>query len=235
MWNLKARPTGPVLAAWLGGLLMVLATAACGAQTTTEIIGSGVLASEQRPIGTFTSLSVTASSADVYVSIGGPAAIKISSDDNIVPLITTSVSNSELAVGLTRAVSTRLGMRIDITTPVLNSVKVGATAKLHVSGIEGEQFILRGELGSQITATGKATNISLTLVGGSRADLRSLEARDGVVSLDGASTAEVLATNSLSGEAHAVSHLGVWGPSPMVNVQTSEGSTVTMMGMPAMS
>lgn len=235
MWKSIARPASRHPMAWLGGLLIILATAACGAQqSTTEVIGSGVSASEQRTTGTFTSLSITAKAVDAYVEIGSPAAVKVTSDDNIVPLITTAVSNGELTVALNRDVSTNLGMRVDITAPELTSVHAGQAVKVHMTDMAGEQLAMRGDVGSQLAASGQVTHMSLTLVGGARADLQSLKARDVVVSLAGASTAEVLATNSVSGQAHEVSHLGVWGDSPSVNVDASEGSTVTMMGAPMM-
>ena len=219
--------------AWLIGLVTVLATAACGAQQpSTELIGSGVIASEQRTTETFTNLSITGKAIDAYVSIGSPVSVKITSDDDIVPLITTKVQNDELTVGLDRVVSTKLGMRVDLTMPGLVQLKAGPAVKVHLAGMAGGQLTIEGGVGSQVTASGQAAHVSLTMVGGSRADLRALESRDAQVSLSGASTAEVLATNSVTGEARGISHLGVWGQSPSVNVRASEGSTVTMMGMP---
>lgn len=222
--------------AWLLGLLTVLATAACGAQQpSTELIGSGVIASEQRTTGTFTILSITAKAVDAYVSIGSPVSVKISADDNIVPLITTKVQSDELTIGLDRVVSTHLGMRVDVTMPTVTKVKAGPAVKMHLTGMAGSQLDINGAVGSQIMGSGQAAHMSLTLVGGARADLRALEARDVAVLLNGASTAEVLATSSVTGEAHGISHLGVWGQSPSVSVRASEGSTVTMMGAPMMS
>lgn len=230
-----SQPSGRPIA-WLIGLVTVLATAACGAQQpSTELAGSGVIASEQRTTGTFTSLSITGKAIDTYVAIGSPLSVKLTSDDNIVPLIITKVQNEELTISLDRVVSTQLGMRVDVTMPAVTRVSAGPAVKIHLTGLAGGQLAVDGGVGSQITASGQAAHVSLTMVGGSRADMRALEARDAQVSLSGASTAEVLVTDSVTGEARGISHLGVWGQSPSVNVRASEGSTVTMMGVPMMS
>src|SRR5512140_3056357 len=129
-----SQPSG--LTACLIGLLTVLATAACGAQqASTELIGSGVTASEQRTTATFTSLSITGKAIDTYVSIGDPVSVKVTSDDNIVPLIITKVQNDELTIGLDRVVSTKLGMRVDLTMPSLARLKAGPAVKVHLAGV----------------------------------------------------------------------------------------------------
>lgn len=223
-------------ATWSGALILVAGLAACGgSQPSTQVSGSGVLLSEHRPVASFDSISIQAKAAELYIAIGAPTSVKVSSDDNIVPLITTTPAGNKLVVGLGSVVSTHLGIRVDVTVPSLVAVDAGAAVKVHLAGVTGEHLTLTGELGSQFTAGGQASQVSVTLARASRADLHNLQARDAVVSLNGSSTAEVFVTNSISGEAHGTSHLGVWGQSPSVTVRASEGSTITMMGQPDLS
>jgi len=103
-------------------LLMVFISLAAGCHKMHhEISGSGKILKEARSIGSFSSIS-TEGAFDVEVVCQKPASLEVEGDDNILPLITTEVSNNVLHIKSLRGYSVRQPVVVRISVPDLQGI-----------------------------------------------------------------------------------------------------------------
>src|SRR5262249_55011009 len=97
-------------------LALALLAFACG----PRVEGSGVAKTEARSVDAFTQVE-TSAGIHVEVRVGGAASVKVSGDDNIVPLVETGVSGGRLHVGYKSAqnVSTKTPLQVEVVAPSL--------------------------------------------------------------------------------------------------------------------
>ncbi|MGI4751838.1 MAG: head GIN domain-containing protein [Janthinobacterium lividum] len=91
--------------------------------------GSGKVASEDRKLDAFT--KITTSGNFKIVLKQGPAAVKVTADDNLLKIVETEVSGNELKVSAKNDVCDDKMMELDITNPDFQAVK--SSGKLDLS------------------------------------------------------------------------------------------------------
>ncbi len=111
----------------IAGLAMMLM--AC-----TATIGSGKVITETRSVGDFTSIDLSCS-ADLQLVQGSPMAVSIEGEENIVPLIETTVSGSTLHIDAepNTSILTTRKLVVYVTVPDLESVRLTGSGDADVS------------------------------------------------------------------------------------------------------
>ncbi|MGI4804152.1 MAG: head GIN domain-containing protein [Janthinobacterium lividum] len=94
--------------------------------------GSGKIASEDRKLESFT--KITTSGNFKIVLKQGPAAIKVSADDNLLKIIETNVSSDELKISTKNEICGEKTLEVDITNPDFQAVKSSGTLDLSSDG-----------------------------------------------------------------------------------------------------
>jgi hypothetical protein len=213
------------------------------------IPGSGKVAEEDRTIGEFTEIEVHGVVA-ADVTAGESPMLKLSGDDNLLPLIETEVRDGRLVI---RA---KPGQNINPTTPLKAAVTAtkplgraevsgaascrvaaptapkfhgqgsGATS-LTLEGLDAEQLDLDASGASTVAASGKVQALTAGASGASNLRLAGLEASTADVSVSGASGAEVKATEAITGSASGASNITVLGNPPRKDVSKSGASGIT--------
>ncbi len=97
--------------------------------------GSGVLGEEVRDLSNFDKIEI-AGSFKVSVNVGDVTGLKIIAEDNLIELITTDVKNGTLFIEPEREITPSEEMRINISTPILNSVECLGANSVIVRGIK---------------------------------------------------------------------------------------------------
>ena len=85
------------------------------------------------------------------VTIGPVTALTVTTDDNILPLIETTVDGDTLRNGSKQSYSTRLGVNVKITVPALNGVAVSGSGDIKATGLKAD------EMEARVTGSGDVT------------------------------------------------------------------------------
>lgn len=119
-----------------GALLISGGLAGCGV-IGPDVKGSGNIKSEMRQVAPFSGVDVEGS-ADVTVTYGTEQSVTITTDDNILPIITTEVSNGVLKIDATESYSTSYGVKVAVTIPMLQSIEINGSGDVLVEGAQLE-------------------------------------------------------------------------------------------------
>ena len=182
-------------------IVVALMMGACSFGTITPniVVGSGKVTSETRSLGSFSSV-VLEGSANVSVSFGASQLVTVEADDNILPLIETTVKNGQLVIS-TRSntnLSTRDSVKVNITMESLNGITLSGSGNIRVSGLAGDSLAVNLPGSGNITVTGTSTSVQINLLGSGNIYCNGLQAKSATVKLNGSGNIEVNASQSLN-------------------------------------
>jgi len=183
---------------WMVVPCLVLMSAACvDIVAFGGVQGSGVSKSEQRSLAPFNAIGL-AGSADVRVTIAEKQSVAVEGDDNILPLIETSVASGKLEISTKTPYSSRIGVTVTITVPALDSVGVAGSGDVSVTGLDAESFVASVAGSGVVRATGKARRVEAKVAGSGDIDFSELKAAEASAAVTGSGDIRIHATDSLS-------------------------------------
>ncbi len=211
--------------------------------SNNTIVGSGILSEQARSIDTFTGVNLSgAFNATIDSCSDG---IRLSGDDNILPLIQTEVSDQILYVFSDSNYESEELINVDICAGSLTSVAAAganqvtvnvelADADLDISGasdltaadITGENLDIELSGASSATISGASTSMNADLSGSSALDARQLQNDTTVLVATGASVARISA-NQISGSLSGASQLFI-NQDASISVLTNGASSITL-------
>lgn len=161
-----------------------------------RIHGNGEIKTDHRTVTAFT--QVDASGFYQLEWQPGPPSFSVTTDENLLSQITNSVSGDELKIGMTGgAIAPSNGIRIVITSPSLNGVKLSGAVEFKATQLTGSKFALETSGATKVFLSGKVDRLLADLTGASKLDAADLPAADVELSVTGAGKADVTAANSL--------------------------------------
>lgn len=132
----------------------------------TTIIGNGKIVTKSIAVTGFDAVNI-GGKFDVTIHPGNPSSVVMTTDENILPYINTSVSQTTLNIGMqsNTSVSTSQAEKIFITSPTLHTITVGGKTTLHAANINTDHlaFTLNGK--SIADLQGNIKNLQLNLNG----------------------------------------------------------------------
>ena len=158
--------------------------------------GSGNIVTEARTVPEFDRVSAGGSQT-VIVTVGPARSVTIKADDNVVPLIETTVENGKLHIGSKKSYSSA-DVTVTVTVPALKGVSLAGSGDVTVSGVEGGSLGAALSGSGDITVSGKADSVSVSVSGSGEIHLFDLAARTADVSIAGSGDVEVNASDTLS-------------------------------------
>ena len=213
-------------------LLLILITLGAGCHFHHGVAGSGKRQIEKRTVASFSSVS-TEGAFDIKIVCQKPLSLEIAGDDNILPLVTTEVSNNVLHIRNLRAYSVSEPIVLTISVPDLEGIDSSGAGTVEVSGLKNEKFEIDANGAPTITASGETKALTIDVKGAGKIDTHRLHAARVEVDSKGVSGVEVYAAEQLdvtvSGPSHvfyrgnAVVNKTVNGPGS-VEKKDSEGS-----------
>jgi hypothetical protein len=190
--------------------LVVVLTTAAALSAGCMTRGSGTERRESRQAEAFTEIDV-GGIFDVRVQVGPETSVEIVGDDNIVPLVETTVSGGRLHLETSESISPDLDLVVNITTPDLRALRTSGSCDVNVRGLSGDEFELDASGVADITLAGVVQRLDLELSGAGRVDALGLTAQSVKVDMSGAGKADVHAERSLVADvsgAGSVSYAG---------------------------
>ena len=185
------------------------------------IKGSGVSKTESRNVADFKSVSSEAV-GDVNVTIGDSQSVEVTMDDNLLPLLVTEVVDGELKIRTTGSFSTSIGLKVNVTTPSLDSIHSSGVGNIKIEGLDSEQFAVGLSGVGGVTAKGKVQNLDVTVSGVGSANLRELLAENVYVTVYGVGGTEVYASKWVNASTSGVGSITVFG-SPAEKKENKSG------------
>lgn len=161
-----------------------------------SVKGSGKSATESRNVPAFTGVSVTGA-GQLLLRVGEAQSVKITADDNLLPLFVTEVKNGVLEIRNDRGVSTRSKIVFEVTAPKITSVDNSGALSVNGSGFSGGALKVSHSGTGRVELAGSVDSLQLDLSGVGSANTDKLVA--GVVKADvsGVGSAEIRAEKSL--------------------------------------
>ena len=161
-----------------------------------EVQGSGVTKSEERKVDGFTRI-VLENSAEVVAMVGPEFRVVIEGDDNIVPIIETTISKGSLIIRSEGSFSTSKPLRLTITAPNLEGIEIRGSGDARIEGVHADRFEASISGSGEVTVTGSAKHVAASIAGSGDLDLGGLKSVTAEASVSGSGDIAIHATESL--------------------------------------
>lgn len=206
--------------AWFAPALLCLALLPLAGQAATT--GSGQVATEVRALPEFEAIAV-AGAVDVRVRQGTPQSVQVSADDNLLPLLETTVEptrrGATLKVGWKRgqSISARSRVTVDVVVPRLSAlagsgagnmvveafdtpalrVSLAGSGRVELPGLRTDELVIGISGSGDVGGSGRATRLKLSIAGSGDVELTGMQADDVSVNIAGSGDTAVFAQKTL--------------------------------------
>jgi len=181
-------------------LVIMMLILACGLSIggSQVVQGSGKITSQERTVSEFTSIEL-AGSGNVTVQVGGTQSVLVQTDDNIQPLIETTVRGGKLVIGTksNTSINTKQPIRVNITVASLDSVSLTGSGNITISDMTADTAKISLQGSGNITASGNAQKVQATLEGSGNIVCTDLQASSATARITGSGNISVNASQSL--------------------------------------
>lgn len=204
-------------------LVIMLSSLAAGCHYSGKlagVAGSGVRKTEKRVLSPFTSIS-TNGAYDIEVVCQQPQSLEIQGDDNLLPMVTTEVSNGVLRITSVGSYSTREPMKIKIAVANIDGLTANGAGTIEVSRIKNDKFVIDSNGAPTITVSGETKELTIDANGAGKVDAHKLRASRAEVDSKGVAKVEVFASDVLNVTVSGPSQV-IYDGDPEVN-QTVNG------------
>jgi hypothetical protein len=189
------------------------------------VTGSGPAVTEDRTVGSFDKLEVQ-DGTKVVLSIGPTVSVRVSAQQNILPLISTTVADGKLTVQTTGSMISTVRPEVTVVTPSLTALTLRDGASVDATGIAASTFVIDAGDGAHANLSGTVQTLTLNASDGVLLQLGGLAATDVTMTTSNGVTGTINASGTVSGSASNGVLLNVSGGAT-VNGTTSGGAFVT--------
>jgi hypothetical protein len=150
-------------------------------------------------------------SGDVVIEVTGTESLTVEADDNLLPLLETTVRNGRLELSTKASVAPTRGIKYTITVVTLEGVSVSGSGNVVAAGVDSPEFSVDISGSGKVSPAGAADELSVVIAGSGRYGGEDLVADNATVEVSGSGAAVVNATDRLdvdiSGSGH-VEYIG---------------------------
>jgi hypothetical protein len=175
--------------------LLTFAALALGGCHVTGIRGNGDITTETRTVADFT--SVEADGAFTITWSNAPASLKITTDQNLLSHVETSVRGTKLRLHSRGQLRPTKGIKVILSSSGLSGASLTGAVRLTATKLAGKGFYLEGTGATRVVVDGTVQELMASMSGASRLDADSLQAETVALSISGAGKAEVAASKVL--------------------------------------
>ena len=189
------------------------------------VVGQGPIVTEDRQVEPFTAVEIK-NGIKLVLSIGPTTSVQVSAQQNLLPLVSTTVSKGKLTAQTTQSVVASGPLTVTVVTPSLTALTTSAGAFVEATGVTGDSFALVSDTGSSIKITGTTGSLSITAREGTLLQLDTFAATTIDITATNGVTGTVNASGTVTGNASNGVILAVTGGAT-INVATSGGAIIT--------
>lgn len=177
-------------------ILLALTAGGCRHGMRSGVQGSGKREVQKREVQPFTSIT-TEGAFNIQVVCQKPQSLAVEADDNILPLVSTEVTNNVLRIRNVKGYSAGEPVAITIAIPSIDGLSVSGAGKIDITGLKNEKFEIDSNGAPQIKVSGITKVIDINTNGAAKIDTHNLHAAKGVVDSKGVSKIDVDVTEQL--------------------------------------
>lgn len=181
-------------AAALGGCAIIVAPDGNGDYQVhnafSSVEGNGVVAREQRSVGTVPGLSV-GDAMVVDVRVGPATSLTVEAESNILPLIRSEVRGDTLSISSTSSYHSHNPVHIIYTVPRLTDLRQGGAARVTVQDLNGQPLSVRQGGSGTLALSGQVASLEIDSSGSSRVQADALQTGSARLSLSGSAHMDV--------------------------------------------
>jgi hypothetical protein len=216
------RKTGLVAAALAVGALLL----SCGSGNLGGVQGSGQhVQSQARPVPAFDSIEFSGVGT-VTVEQSGTDSVQVTADDNIIPLLTTTVDGTTLRLGARpdAAIGHPTTIEYHVTARQPRSLVLSGAGSINATQVNAPMLSLTNSGAGRLVLAGQTTTENIDLSGLGEIDASALTAQDADVNVGGAGTATVNAARTLNATVTGVGGIEYVGNPTVTQHVTGIGS-----------
>jgi hypothetical protein len=158
--------------------------------------GNGQIKTEERPVATFA--NVDASGAFEIEWQSGLPAVRVTTDENLLPYIENNVSEDTLHLRTREHLWPTHGIKVVISSPTRTGGRIRGAVKLTVKQLSGPTFALESKGASEVSLDGNVDRLLVDMTGASQLAADRLHAKTAEISTTGAGDADVAVTDTLN-------------------------------------
>src|SRR5689334_2232859 len=177
-------------------LLLPLLAAGCHHGMRAELKGSGKRVMEKRNVTPFTAISAEGAFS-IEVTAQKDLALEVEGDDNILPIVTSEVSNNVLRLRNAQNNSPSEPVRFRISVPNLEGLSVSGAGHVEIKGLNNNKFEIDANGAPDIVVSGNTKLVDIDSSGAGKIDTHNLHASRGVVDSKGVSRIDLDVTDQL--------------------------------------
>jgi hypothetical protein len=202
--------------------LSILLTTGCGLR------GSGVEATETRELESFDAIEIDGGFIlIVHVDPAATQRVELRGDDNIVPEVVTTVSDSQLELTIDHwLVRPKLDTTVEVWVPSLSEITVSGAADMRVDGLHGERFELAVSGASTSKLSGTIDHFEVDSSGANTLDASELHAKVVKIAVSGAGDSDVWASEQLDANVSGAGNVRYHGQPEDVQQNVSGAGSV---------
>jgi len=158
--------------------------------------GNGQIKTEERQVGSFANLDA-GGAFEIEWESGSPA-LRITTDENLLPYIENNVSDNTLRLRTRDHIWPTHGIKIVISSPTRTGGRLRGAVKLTAKQLSGPTFALESKGASEVTLSGNIDRLSVDMTGASQLAAAGLQTKTAEISTTGAGDAEVAVSDTLN-------------------------------------
>ena len=214
------------------GLLLVSGIALTGCSFTVNgasanmIIGSGKAITEQPEVSGVNTV-VLANGGQLIVDYGQTDSLSVTADDNIMPLLTTKLTNGRLTLGTKPSTSynTRTPIVYRLTVKSLSAIEIAGSGSATLNGVNVDSFSAKISGSGSIVATGSVKSQDVLISGSGSYNGATLDSQQATVTCSGSGSAVVRVSEALKATVSGSGSVGYMGsPQTIDKHVTGSGS-----------
>lgn len=216
------------LALLAGALLLTLTLGACSITfPISGVQGSGTLKTETRSVSGFSRVTLSGVGT-ITIRQTGTESLTITTDDNILPLLTSTVSGGVLTLGVKPAnnLNPTKGITWNVTVRDLTGITLSGAGTIDVQDLTTSSLTTLVSGAGTVNITGSAQSQNVTVSGTGSYKGRNFTTTDTVATISGAGNAIVAASGTLNATVSGTGSVTYYG-SPVVTKTISGIGSVT--------
>jgi len=188
------------------------------------IRGNGHIKTEDRTVSAFVNLDA-GGAFEIEWQNGSPA-LRITTDENLLPYVENNVSGDTLHLRTREHVWPTHGIKVVISSPTRAGGKIRGAVKLTVKQLSGAIFALEAKGASEVVLDGSIDQLLVDMTGASQLSAAGLQAKTAEISTTGAGDADVAVSDSLKVVITGAGKVTYSGNPPTIKKQITGAGTI---------
>ncbi len=190
--------------------------------------GSGIKESRVIDVEPFHSVKVSGA-VKVDIICGQEQVLTVTTDDNLIDDIKTTVKDGELSVSFARSISCNTGINVQISMADLRKMGMYGAVKAGITGINSDELVIRGSGACKMTADGTSKSLDAKLSGAGKLSAAELISGRVKIKISGCANAVVHAVEKVTVKISGAGRVTCHGNPPDVHKHISGAGKVEIV------